>query len=131
MAHNNFLITVQSQLPVKTIIARIEKFLQEKQINVFAKISHSDAASAVGLSMQDEEVIIFGNPKVGTALMIECPAIGIELPLKIAVWRMNDTSYIAYQDLDKLAESFGIKKSIDTINLLKQFMQNIVKVAVE
>jgi uncharacterized protein (DUF302 family) len=80
----------------------------------------------VGLSMQDEEVLFFGNPKIGTTLINESPYIGIELPLKILAWRDKEKTLVAYQDLDKLAEIFRIKTSLATINMLKHFMEKLI-----
>ncbi len=122
----NLLIKHNTDLSVKDYLDKIEKILNEKNVKIFARINHAEAAKDAGLLLQDEEVLIFGNPKVGTALMKENPFIGIELPLKILAWRDQNKTIVAYQDLDKLAEQFNLKTSIDTINLLKEFMKNLV-----
>lgn len=123
----NSLITHHTSHSVKEVMDRIEKIVKEKNITVFARISHSQAARDVGLTLQDEEVIIFGNPKVGTALMQEQPAIGIELPLKIIAWQEDQKTILAYQDLTKLAEMFHIAPTNQTINTLQTFMKNLVE----
>lgn len=122
MTTHHFLITHSSSVSVKESMDRLEKILREKNVTVFARISHSKAASDVGLALPEEELLIFGNPKVGTALMLENPAMGIELPLKIIAWQANQQTIIAYQDLDKLAEMFAIKTEKNTIDALKNFM---------
>ncbi len=127
MTINDFLIIQSVELPVKDFLNRIETALRDKGIKIFTRINHAQAAEEVGLSLQDEEVLIFGSPKVGTALMDENPAIGIELPLKILAWRNdNDKTMIAYHNLEKLAEIFQIKTSLTTINKLKEFMGNLI-----
>lgn len=131
LAIKNYLITSTTALSVKEVIDRIENILREKKVMIFARINHSEAAKDAGLTMQDEEVLIFGNPKVGTALMVEVPGIGIELPLKIVAWRADGKTIVAYQNLDLLADLFGIKKSLNTINLLKEFMQNLITSALK
>lgn len=121
------LITHTTSLSVKDVIDKIEKILHEKNVSIFARINHSQAALDSGLTMQDEEVLVFGNPKVGTALMLENPAIGIELPLKIAAWNNGKQTIVAYQNLDTLANTFNIKTSRDTIALLQKFMANLIE----
>jgi uncharacterized protein (DUF302 family) len=127
MKENNFLVIQSVEFHVDTFLDRVEKILNEKGVKIFARINHAQAARDVGLSMQDEEVLFFGNPKIGTALMNENPYIGIELPLKILAWRDKEKTLVAYQDLDKLAEIFRIKTSLATINMLKQFMEKLIK----
>ena len=62
------LATYTTELSVNEVMNHIEEKLKEKNITIFARISHSEAARKVGLTMQDEELIIFGNPKTGTPL---------------------------------------------------------------
>jgi uncharacterized protein (DUF302 family) len=131
MTSNNILITHTTPRSVKEVMDLIEKNLREKGVKVFARISHSEAAKAAGLTMQDEEVLIFGNPKVGTALMLERPSIGIELPLKILAWRAGDKTQVEYQDLDKLADMFQLKMPNTTLDILKTFMANLMTIALK
>jgi uncharacterized protein (DUF302 family) len=130
MATANFLITHASSLSVKEIMNRVEKILNEKKVTIFARISHSQAARDAGLTMPDEELLIFGNPAVGTALMLDNPAIGIELPLKIIAWREGEKTLVAYHNLDKLAEIFSINAAKNTLTTLTNFMANLVAAVV-
>lgn len=123
---NDYLVTTATSLSVTDALDRIEDGLREKGITIFARINHGKAAQEAGLTMQEEEVLIFGNPKVGTALMLECPAIGIELPLKIAAWREGRQTIVAYQDLDKLGQMYGLKENNFTIVALKKVMETLV-----
>lgn len=125
------LISQSSGLSVNDFLNRVENILREKDVTIFARINHAEAAKKAGLSLQDEEVLLFGNPKVGTALMTENPYIGIELPLKILAWRDKDKTIISYQDLEKLAANFEIKTSLSTINLLKKFMDDLINTALK
>lgn len=126
MNDHDFLIINTSNRSVKEIIDHIENILREKQITIFARINHSAAARAVGLTLQDEEVLIFGNPQVGTALMVESPAIGIELPLKIVAWRTEQTTFVAYHNYDRLADLFHIQTSIQIIHKFNGFLKGII-----
>jgi uncharacterized protein (DUF302 family) len=124
------LMTFATELSVDEVMKRIEKILEEKEITIFARINHSKAAHEVGLAMQDEALLIFGNPKVGTALMIESPDIGIELPLKIIAWQENQQTIVGIQNVERLSMEYAIPKSNDTIKLFKQFLIDLVESAI-
>jgi uncharacterized protein (DUF302 family) len=108
------LITLKSEHSVDETIARLRAQLEAKGIKEFALIDHSGEAAKVGLTMPKTQVLIFGNPKGGTPLMLAAPTIAIDLPLKLlvredaagAVW----VSYWSAQTLLKrhrLPESFA------------------------
>lgn len=64
----------------------MEAVLQAKGVKVFDLIDHSGEAAEAGLSLRPTKLLIFGNPKAGTPLMVAAPSIAIDLPLKILVW---------------------------------------------
>lgn len=81
------LVTRASSYPVAETLDRLEALLRAHGGTVFARINHAAAAAAVGLSMQQTEVLIFGNPKVGTPLMNVAPTLAIDLPFKALAWQ--------------------------------------------
>ncbi|HEY6515508.1 MAG TPA: DUF302 domain-containing protein [Steroidobacteraceae bacterium] len=93
------LVKLQSQHPVSTTIDRLEALLKERAILVFARIDFSGDAERAGLKMPAEQMLIFGNPKAGTPLMVAAPAAGIDLPLKMLAWETPDGKvWAAYND---------------------------------
>lgn len=74
-----------SRHSVDQTVENLVSFLQAKGVKLFALIDHSGEAEKVGLKMRPTKVLIFGNPKAGTPLMIASPAVAIDLPLKILV----------------------------------------------
>jgi len=91
---------------------RIEGLLRDKGLTIFARIDHAGAARGAGLDMQEEEVLIFGNPKAGTMLMKERPEIGIELPLRILAWADEDgTTHVGYTDPALVADRYNITEA--------------------
>jgi len=84
-AENGF-ITVACRLSVDETVQKLEGLLQAKGVKLFAAIDHSGEAENAGMSMRPTKLLIFGNPKAGTPLMIASPSIAIDLPLKILVW---------------------------------------------
>lgn len=78
-----------SPYPVSTTLDRLETVLQAKGLKVFARIDHTAEAASVGLSLRPEQVLIFGNPRIGTLLMREAPDMGLDLPLRVLAWQDN------------------------------------------
>ncbi len=79
------LVTVKSAHSVDEAVAKIRAALAAKQIHEFALIDHSGEAAKVGLAMPKTQVVIFGNPKGGTPLMLAAPSVAIDLPLRLLV----------------------------------------------
>jgi len=82
----NGIVDIASRHTVDETVAKLQKILSEKSITLFALVDHSGEAAKVGMAMRPTKLLIFGNPKAGTPLMIAAPSIAIDLPLKILVW---------------------------------------------
>ena len=96
-------IDIQSKFSVSETIDRLESLLKGKGIKVFARIDQGAEAQAVNLSMPKTELIIFGDPKAGTPLMVKYPSIAIDLPLKAVAWESSDGKvWLSYNDPEYL-----------------------------
>ncbi len=103
------LVVKQSPYSVKVTLDRLSAILAKKGITVFARIDHAAGARKVGRDMAPTELLIFGNPKLGTPLMRADRRIGLDLPLKALAWRGADgTVRLAYADPDALKRRYGI-----------------------
>jgi uncharacterized protein (DUF302 family) len=71
---------------VDETVAKLRGLLDAKGVTMFAVIDHSGEAAEAGLTMRPTKLVIFGNPKAGTPVMVAAPSIEIDLPLKILVW---------------------------------------------
>ncbi len=93
------LVTLPSPFNVKTTADRLEKVLKAKGMTVFARINHSAGAKKVGKELAPTEVVIFGNPKVGTLLMQCNSSAAIDLPQKALVWQDKlGKTHLSYND---------------------------------
>jgi uncharacterized protein (DUF302 family) len=81
----NGLLQIPSRYPVDETVKRLEAVLAEKGVRLFALIDHSGEAERVGMKMRPTKLLIFGNPKGGTPLMVAAPSLAIDLPLKALV----------------------------------------------
>ncbi len=84
------LVTKPSKYSVHSTIDRIQKAVTDKGMRIFARIDHSEEAKQVGLEMRPTELLIFGNPKGGTPLMVARPTAAIDLPMKALAWEDAD-----------------------------------------
>jgi uncharacterized protein (DUF302 family) len=80
------IIDQPSNFSVDQSVERLKAVLQSKGIALFALIDHSGEAEKAGMKMPPTKLLIFGNPKAGTPLMLAAPSVAIDLPLKILVW---------------------------------------------
>lgn len=84
---DNGLITIKSAYDVETTTTRFETVLKAKGMTVFARINHAEAAEKIGKTLRPTELIIFGNPKIGSVLMQCQQSIAIDLPQKALIWQ--------------------------------------------
>src|SRR5579862_4186958 len=97
MGADNGFVSVPSHRSVDETVDTIEGLLKTKGIKLFALVDHSGEAKAAGLDMRPTKLLIFGNPKGGTPLMIASPSIAIDLPLKLLVSEdANGKVWISY-----------------------------------
>jgi uncharacterized protein (DUF302 family) len=85
----NGIVRISSQHSVAQTVAKLEGILRAKHVKLFAIIDHSGEAEKAGLKMPNTKLLIFGNPKAGTPLMLTAPSAALDLPLKILVAEDN------------------------------------------
>jgi uncharacterized protein (DUF302 family) len=102
------MIDVSSRYSVPETLARLQSILKEKGIMVFALIDHSGEAEKAGLAMRPTQLLIFGNPKAGTPLMVAAPRLAIDLPLK-ALARQDEQGrvWLSYNSAEYLRQRHG------------------------
>ncbi len=97
------MIAVKSAYDVTTTSDRLVNILGQKGMKVFARIDHAAGAASIGDALAPMELILFGNPKIGTGLMKCAPGTGIDLPMKALVWEADDGStWLGYNDAEYL-----------------------------
>lgn len=89
-------------------LARLRSTLLRRQLEIFAWFDHSGAASRVGLTMPDTQVVVFGNPRSGTPLMLAAPLVALDLPLRVLVSDDGGHAVVSYLSPSYLAERYGI-----------------------
>jgi uncharacterized protein (DUF302 family) len=109
----NGIVKIPCNQSVDRAIQKLEEILQSMGVKVFAVIDHSGEAEKVGMQMRPTRVLIFGNPKAGTPLMIASPSIAIDLPLRILVAEDIDGKvWISYNDPEWLQARHGLPQEL-------------------
>jgi uncharacterized protein (DUF302 family) len=109
----NGIVDTPSNHSVDETIERLQGILHAKGITLFALVDHSGEAAKIGMTMRPTKLLIFGNPKGGTPLMLAAPSSAIDLPLKILVWEdANQKVWISYNSLAYLKERHGLPEEL-------------------
>jgi len=110
---NSGLINRPSKHSVDETLDRLKRTLQAKGVTVFALVDHSGEAERVGLKMRPTKLVIFGNPKAGTPLMLAAPSIAIDLPLKILIWEDGEGKvWVSFNSPAYLQERHGLPREL-------------------
>ncbi|SRR5579883_2000424 len=107
------IIRRESHHSVAETIDRLESSLRQRGILIFARIDFSADAARAGLSMPPEQLLLFGNPRAGTPLMLQQPLAGLDLPLKALAWQ--DTGkrvWVAYNDPAFIVDRHGLESGL-------------------
>lgn len=96
------LISVVSNKSVSASLDALEAAVEKAGAKVFARVNHAAGAKAIDAELADAELLIFGNPKIGTPAMQADIKAGLFLPLKVLAYEADDgTVYLTYEDPTK------------------------------
>jgi uncharacterized protein (DUF302 family) len=124
------LTTVKSSHGPQDTMNRLEAAVKAKGMTVFARIDHAAGASAVGLSLNPTDVLIFGNAMGGTPLMQSVQTIAIDLPLKALVWQdASGDTWLFYNDPAWLAKRHGLNGTEPPIGNLIAALDAVARAA--
>ncbi len=107
------IIDERSQHSVEQTVERLTALLHAKGVTLFALVDHSGEAAKIGMAMPPTKLLIFGNPKAGTPLMLAAPSVAIDLPLKILVWEdAQGKAWLSYNSLTYLKERHAVPQAL-------------------
>jgi uncharacterized protein (DUF302 family) len=107
------IVKIPSNHSVDETVDKLKTILQSKGVTLFSLIDHSSEAAKVGMRMPPAKLVIFGNPKVCTPLMLAAPSIAIDLPLKILVAEdSHGKVWILYNSSQYLQQRHGLPEDL-------------------
>lgn len=118
---------VQSTMSATETYAKIKSAIEEKGLNIMAEINHAKAASNVGMMLRPTQLIIFGNPEVGTQFMQKNQMMGVDLPMKMLVWEDADgMTWIGYYQATELVDVYDIDDLDDLAEMVNGILSGII-----
>lgn len=124
------LIKMKSAHSVDDTVNKLESVLESKGMNVFGRVNHAAGAEKAGMDLRPTQVLIFGNPKVGTPLMQCAQSVAIDLPQKALVWEDDAGDvWLAYNDPAYLSGRHSISGCEEVLKKVSGALGNFAKAA--
>jgi uncharacterized protein (DUF302 family)/uncharacterized membrane protein YidH (DUF202 family) len=112
-AINKGITNISSNHSVEQTVEKLKSILRAKGVTLFALVDHSGEADKAGLKMPPTKLLIFGNPKGGTPVMLAAPSIALDLPLKILVWEdAQRKTWLSYNSAEYLQQRHGVPQEL-------------------
>ena len=105
-------VTKASPWSVAETVSRLSGLIAERGMKLFAIVDHSGEAKAVGLSLRETTVVIFGSPQAGTPVMQASPLAALDLPLKVLIWADGSQTNVSYGAPAVLAARYGLSEDL-------------------
>jgi uncharacterized protein (DUF302 family) len=125
----NGMVHLSSAYSFSETLLRLESLLKSKGLTVFCRVDHSGEAEKAGLKMNPTQLVIFGSPKAGTAVMVASPTLAIDLPLKVLIW--EDTAgkvWVSYNSPEYLKQRHNIPDElVKNIAGIGPLLESVVK----
>lgn len=126
------MVSVKSANDVPQTADKLIAALEEKGMTIFARIDHAAGAKKVDMTLEPTELVIFGNPKVGTALMKCGHGVAIDLPLKALIWQdAEGQAWLGYNDPAYLAQRHALEGCDAVIGNVTKALAGFAKAATE
>ena len=124
---DNGIVTIPGLYPVDETVTRLRQLLDAKGITLFAVIDHSGEAQKAGLHMPNTKLLIFGNPKAGTPLMLAAPTVALDLPLKLLIWEDAESkTWITYNQPAYLSQRHNLPAELQPVLTGAQALANAI-----
>ena len=129
---DNGIIKIRSNSGVSETIDKLEAVLNKKGMTIFKRVDHTAGAEKVGLKLRPTDLLIFGNPKVGTPLMQCSQTAALDLPQKALAYKDESGQvWLAYNDPAYMAKRHGIQGCEQAVNKVSNALAKFTKIATE
>ena len=132
MAEGNGLISIKSAHSVSVTLDRLQDLLTKKGITIVTRWQHDTGAKKVGIPLRPTELLIFGNPKLGSHFFTSQQTAGIDLPMKALAWEdENGQVWLSYNDPQYIADRHGIKNRSVIVDKMTAALDKLTRAATE
>ena len=125
------LVTKTSPHSVSDTMDRLEAAVTGAGATVFARVDHAAGAAKVDMELRPTQMLMFGNPKLGTPAMLDSQAAGLDLPLRVVVYAdAEGVVNVAYHAPAHLAETHGLPADAKYIAMMTGALDKLTGKAV-
>jgi len=125
------LVQKPSPHSVQVTMDKLQAAVEGAGARVAARVDHAAAADSVDIDLAPNQVLIFGNPNIGSPIFVENPAAGLDLPIRVVVFEnASGQTIVAYHDPASLAESFGLSPEMKSFQMMAGALNNLTNAAI-
>ena len=129
-ANSNGMIKIKSSHSVPETINKLENILNEKGMTIFKRVDHADGARKAGMDLRPTELLIFGNPRVGTPLMLCSQSAALDLPQKALAYEdENGQVWLAYNDPAYISQRHNMNDCEKALKKVRNALANFSRTA--
>lgn len=126
------LITKKSPHSVSVTIDKLKKAVEKAGAKVFARVDHAAGAKKVGSKLRPTQMLMFGNPKLGTPAMLASQSAGLDLPIRVVAYKdKKGDVYLAYHAPSTLAKTHGIPADAEVIKKMTGALKKLTDAAIK
>ncbi len=122
-------VTLDAEGSVTETADRLVAAVEEAGATVFARVPHSKGAESIGMELQDAELVIFGNPRLGTPALQEDIRAGLVLPLRVLVHDDEGQTRITYEEVDEMFDDLDIDDDAEFVGQMKGALEKLTTAA--
>jgi uncharacterized protein (DUF302 family) len=131
-AGDDRLVVKKSPHSVAATLDRLSEALKTRGIGIAARVDHAGAAQKAGLALKPTELLIFGNPKLGTQLMQSNRRIGLELPMRVLAWEDDSGQvWVVYVKPDVLKSEYSVDGRDELFREMGQVLDKLTDEAIK
>ena len=125
------MISKTSPHSVAVTMDRLEAAVNGAGATVFARVDHAAGAAKVDMDLRPTQLLIFGNPKLGTPAMLDGQTAGLDLPLRVLAYADADgTVHVTYHAPKSLGEAHGLPADAKYLQMMTGALDKLTSKAV-
>ena len=122
-------VTLTTDRSVTEAMNALSAAVSEAGATVFARVDHAEGAQSVDMTLPEAQLLIFGNPQLGTPAMLDDPLAGLVLPLRVLVYDDAGTTTIAYEEVEDMFDDLQIDDDADYVKAMEGALQKLTAAA--
>lgn len=131
-AHAADIVTKNSPHSVNDTMDRLVAAVEKAGATVFARIDHAAGAASIDADLKPNQILVFGNPKIGTPVMQADPMAGLDLPIRVVVFEdAAGNTAVAYHDPQQFAASYSVPSDLKSLGIMAGALGKLTDAAVQ